>query len=197
MARLVIDQIRSAVAERYSAIGSEPAAEASIPVGRLWAEQLGDPPDLLDTVPSCALASFTGIGTPVLLAELSPGERVLDLGCGAGLDTILMARMVAPQGHVYGVDLAPGMIQAADAAVTEAAIDNVTLALAAAESLPLESESIDVAVVNGLFNLAPDKTAVLSELHRVLRSGGRLVGAEIVITDERPPGPLDPEGWFR
>jgi ubiquinone/menaquinone biosynthesis C-methylase UbiE len=102
---------------------------------------------VLDTVPARALASFTGIGTPILLAGLSPGERVLDLGCGAGLDSILAARLVAPHGQVDGVDLAPGMIAAARAAVAEALLDNVTIAEAAAENLPLASGSMDVAVV--------------------------------------------------
>jgi arsenite methyltransferase len=191
------DTIRSAVADRYSAIGTAPSTEDAIPAGRLWAERLGYPPELLDTVPARALASFTGIGTPVLLAGLSPGERVLDLGCGAGLDAILSARLVAPHGHVDGVDLAPGMIAAARAAVAEAVLDSVTITEAAAESLPLASGSVDVAVVNGLFNLAPDKAAVAAELHRVLRPDGRLVGAEIVITDDRPPEQLDLEAWFR
>ena len=189
--------IRSAVAERYSAIGIAPSAEKTIPAGRAWAERIGYPPDLLDTVPAHALASFTGIDTPCLLAALSPGEWVLDLGCGAGLDSILMARLVAPQGHVYGVDLAPGMIAAAQTALEEARVNNVTIAQAAAEDLPLQSGSIDVAVVNGLFNLVPEKAAVARELRRVLRAGGRLVGAEIVITDDRPPGKLDLEDWFR
>jgi arsenite methyltransferase len=188
------DLIRTAVADRYSAIGSDPVAEASIPAGRSWAESLGYPPKSLDTVPVSALASFTGIGTPIFSADLSPGERVRDLGCGAGLDSILMSRMVAPQGHVYGVDLAGGMINAARAAAAEATRDNVTLTVAAAENLPLPGESVDVAVANGLFNLAPDKAAVASELRRVLRPGGRLVGAEIVITDQRPPGQLNLEG---
>jgi ubiquinone/menaquinone biosynthesis C-methylase UbiE len=148
-------------------------------------------------VPPVALNSFTGIGAPVLFAGLSPGEGVLDLGCGAGLDSTLMARMVAPHGHVYGVDIAPGMIATARTAVAEAGLDNVTIIESAAENLPLPDQSIDIAVVNGLFNLAPDKGAVASELRRVLRPGGRMVGAEIVITDNRPPAQPDLEAWFR
>jgi SAM-dependent methyltransferase len=141
------ETIRSAIADRYSAVGTAPSAEDEIPTGRLWAERLGYPLEVLDTVPARALASFTGIGTPILLAGLSPGERVLDLGCGAGLDSILAARLVAPHGQVDGVDLAPGMIAAARAAVAEALLDNVTIAEAAAENLPLASGSMDVAVV--------------------------------------------------
>lgn len=190
-------EVRSAVAARYSAIGGSPAAETAIPVGRAWAEQLGYPDSWLDAAPPIALSSFTGIGAPLLDAELREGEQVLDLGCGAGVDTVLMARRVGPTGHVYAVDLAPGMIAAAAQAIAEAGLRNVTLYEAGAEDLPLPDASVDVAMVNGLFNLVPDKHAVIHELSRVVRPGGHIVGAEIVITDDRQPQPFDPESWFR
>lgn len=191
------EEIRSAVAERYSAVGNDPVAEATIPVGRAWAERIGYSPALLDSIPSLALSSFTGIGAPILSAGLLRGEQALDLGCGAGLDTIVMARRVTPKGHVYGIDLAPGMLAAAREAVAEAGLQNVTLQEAPAEDLPLPDASIDVAVVNGLFNLVPDKYAVVAEVARVVRPGGRIVGAEIVILDAREPQRFDPETWFR
>ena len=191
------EQIRSAVADRYSRIGETPSAEDGIPRGRPWAEQLGYPASLLDSVPPAALASFTGIGAPLLHADLAAREEVLDLGCGAGLDTILAARQVGPEGRVWGIDLAPGMIAAARRAVAEAEVQNVTLLEAPAEHIPLPQQSVDVALVNGLFNLAPGKDAVAMEVARVLRAGGRLLGAEIVLTDDRPPAELDLEGWFR
>jgi arsenite methyltransferase len=191
------DAIRGAVAERYSTIGSNPFGEDAIPVGRAWAERLGYPVEMLDSAPAVAVASFTGIGAPVLYADLVPGERILDVGCGAGLDMILMARKVAPDGYVYGIDLAPGMVAAARQAVAKAGLENATIKEASAEAIPLPDAAVDVAVVNGLFNLAPDKGAVVSELRRVLRPGGRLVGAEIAITDDRAPGDFDPESWFR
>lgn len=189
--------IRAAVADRYSAIGTTPSGEEAIPRGRKWAEHLGYPATELVSVPATALASFTGIGAPLFDAELTWGEYVLDLGCGAGLDSILMARRVGPEGRVYGVDLAPGMVTAARSAVAESGLRNVTILQAAAEALPLLDSSIDVVVVNGLFNLVPNKGAVLREIFRVIRPGGRLVGAEIVITDDRKPQPYDPESWFR
>jgi SAM-dependent methyltransferase len=189
--------IRDAVASRYSVIGQDPAAEVVIPVGRSWAERLGYPASLIESVPVSALASFTGIGAPALIADLAPGDQVLDLGCGAGLDTVIIARWVAPHGHVHAVDLAPGMIAAARESVRAAGVHNVTVWQAFAEHLPLPDASIDVAVVNGLFNLAPDKIAVASELGRVIRPAGRLLGAEIVITDDRLPQSFDPESWFR
>lgn len=191
------EDIQSAVASRYSAIGSDPLSETVIPVGRAWAERLGYPRALLDTIPDVAVSSFTGIGAPVLVAQLTAGEQVLDLGCGAGLDSIVMARQVTPGGQVYGVDLAPGMLATAGQAVAETQLHNVTLLTAAADRLPLPDAGIDVAVVNGLFNLAPDKNAVATEIARVVRPGGRLVGAEIVITDDREPQDFDAESWFR
>lgn len=191
------ERIRSAVAERYSHIGAEPARESSIPTGRGWALRLGYRAEMLDGVPAAALDAFTGIGAPLLDAHLAEGERVLDLGCGAGMDSLLAAQQVGATGSVYGVDMAPGMIETARRAVTEAGASTVTIVQSKAECLPLPDHSFDVALVNGLFNLAPQKPAVARELARMIRPGGRLVGAEIVITDNRPPGELDEEAWFR
>jgi arsenite methyltransferase len=189
--------IWAAVAARYSGIGNTPSAEKTIPTGRHWTEQLGYPATLLDAVPSSALDSFTGIGAPLLYADLMPDERILDLGCGAGLDSILAARQVGPEGRVYGVDLAPGMLAAAHAAVSKAQLENVTLLGVPAEQLPLPDGSVDGAMANGLFNLVPDKALVAREVARVLRPGGRLLGAEIVLTDNRGPTEPDLEAWFR
>jgi arsenite methyltransferase len=191
------ERIRSAVGARYSTIGSSPTGEDGIPRGRAWAEQLGYPPSILADIPPVAVDSFTGIGEPLFSADVRTGERVLDLGCGAGLDSLLAAKAVGPSGHVYGIDFAPGMVASARHAVGEASAKNVTILEALAEAIPLPDNAVDAAIVNGLFNLAPDKAAVAAELHRVLRPDGRLVGAEIVITDDRPPEQLDLEAWFR
>jgi arsenite methyltransferase len=191
------ERIRSAVAARYSTIGENPEIEDSIPRGRAWAEQLDYPPSLLADIPSVAVEAFTGIGAPILAADFKEGEQVLDLGCGAGMDTLLAARQLGDAGHIYAVDSAEGMIAAARRAVTTARAENVSVIHASAEALPIENESVDAVIVNGLFNLAPDKTAVARELMRVLRPGGRLVGAEIVLTDHRPPPALELVAWFR
>jgi len=189
--------ILQAVSNRYAAIGDDPSQEMSIPVGRDWATRLGYPKVLLDTAPATALDAFTGIGVPILQAGLSVGETVLDLGCGGGLDTILAAELVGETGHVHGVDLASGMVKRASQAVEETGCRNVTIQRAAADSLPLEHESIDVTLINGLFNLTPNKASVVQEVHRVLRPGGRVVGSEIVITDGQPAADPDLESWFR
>lgn len=195
--RSTVDSIRHAVADRYSDIGTDPGTETVIPTGRVWAEPLGYPADILSDVPQIALQSFTGIGAPLFSAQIRAGERLLDLGCGAGLDSLLAAQAVGPTGHVYGVDLAPGMVASARKAVKESGVRNVTILGGAAEAIPLPSNSVDLVLVNGLFNLAPDKPVVARELARVLRSDGRLVGAEIVVTDDQPPSELDLEQWFR
>jgi SAM-dependent methyltransferase len=189
--------IASAVADRYSAIGAEPTGEQSIPVGREWATRLGYPDKLLGTIPVPALAAFTGIGAPILAADLQRGEIVLDLGCGSGLDTILAARQVSEKGHVHSVDFAPAMVERAAAAAATAGCHNVTTHQCSAASLPLNRESIDVALVNGLFNLTPEKEAVVREVRRVMRPSGRITGSEIVITDGKPAPRPDLESWFR
>lgn len=191
------ERIRSAVTDRYSRIGVSPAEETAIPTGRAWALRLGYPAALLDALPEDAIESFTGIGTPVLDADLIGGESVLDLGCGAGMDVLLAAQQVGPSGKVYGVDRAPGMALRARRVVNAAGRGNVVILESGAEQVPLPNGAVDVALCNGLFNLVPDKTAIAEELVRVLRPGGRIVGAEIVLTDGRPPGELDEEAWFR
>jgi SAM-dependent methyltransferase len=190
------DMIRSAVASRYSTIGSDPAAEGTIPSGRAWAVQLGYPSHVLDRTPDLSVESFTGIAAPVFDADLRPGDRVLDLGCGAGLDSIVAAHRIGPAGHVTAIDLAPGMVDAARRAVAAAGLSTVTVIQAPAESIPLSDASVDVALVNGLLNLTPDKSAVVHELARVLTPTGRVVGAEIVITDDRRLSPPTVESWF-
>jgi len=191
------ERIRSAVAARYSTIGENPTIEDGIPRGRAWSEQLGYPPSLLTAIPPTAVDAFTGIGAPLLAAQLKGGEQVLDLGCGAGMDALLAAQQVGNSGHVYAVDLAVGMVEAARRAVLVDHAQNVSVMHAPAEALPLEDDSVDVVIVNGPFNLTPDKDAVARELIRVLRPGGRFVGAEIVVIDDQPPPALDLEAWFR
>jgi ubiquinone/menaquinone biosynthesis C-methylase UbiE len=185
------------VANRYSAIGAAPAEEPSIPVGREWAIALGYPERLLESIPTAAVDAFTGIGAPLLLADLKGGDVVLDLGCGAGVDAILASSAVGKAGQVRAVDFAPAMVGRARSAVSEAGCHNVSVREASAVSLPLADQSVDVVLVNGLFNLTPDKEAVVRELQRVLRQSGRIVASEIVITDGKPAARPDLESWFR
>lgn len=192
------DALRDAVRDRYAAVAERPAGRYSFRVGREFAEALGYPSELLDGVPSAATEAFTGVATPVLLAGLRAGETVLDLGCGAGLDLVLAARAVGSTGRAIGVDMAEPMVRRANANLRAAKLEWAEARTGFAEALPLPSASVDCVVANGILNLAPAKSAVLEEVARVLRPGGRFVLAETTLRHEIPPDSVRTlEDWFR
>ena len=157
------------------------------PTGRAWAEDVGYP-DELANVPESAVESFAGVANPWALGRLAGGERVLDLGSGAGTDSLIAAQMVE-QGHVTGVDMTPEMLAKARAAAAEMGARNVDFVEAEAEQLPFADASFDVVISNGVIDLIPDKDAVFSELYRVLTPGGRLQIADVTIQN-----PVSAEG---
>lgn len=174
------EELRLAVADKYGEVAADPNGRHPFPVGRVFAESLGYTPDILDALPPTAVSSFAGISNPLAHADLQPGETVLDLGCGAGMDSILAARQVGPAGHVHGLDLSTEMVASARANARGAGVDNITFHQAPAEDTPLDDASVDVVIVNGIFNLCPAKEPVMNEVHRLLRPGGRLLASEIV-----------------
>lgn len=190
-------ELQAAVRERYAHVASEPEAGYAFRVGRAFAEALGYPVELLDSIPESALNAFTGVATPVLRAELQPGETVLDLGCGGGLDLALAARAVGPSGRAIGIDMAEPMVERAQNALTELGLTWAEARVGYAETLPLPDASIDCVLANGILNLSPDKSAVLREIARILKPGGRLVLAETTLRQSLPPETVrDLEGWF-
>ncbi len=190
-------ELRAAVRERYARVASRPDGPYGFRVGRAFAEALGYPAELLDAIPKSALDAFTGVATPVLHADLRPGEVVLDLGCGGGLDLALAARAVGPHGRAIGIDMAEPMVERAQETLRQLGLDWAEAREAHAESLPLPDVSVDCVLANGILNLAPDKSVVLSEITRVLKPGGRLVLAETTLRHPLPPELVrDLEGWF-
>jgi SAM-dependent methyltransferase len=190
--------IRDRVRRAYSAVATRPAGEHPFPVGRAFAESVGYPADRLRSLPAAAVDAFAGVSCVPAFAELHRGDRVLDLGCGAGLDSLLAAREVGPDGSVTAIDFSRAMLDRAGSAVREAGVTNIDFVAADAGDLPLPGASFDAVMANGIFNLNPDREGIFGELARVLHPGGWVFAAELVLT-----GPLPPETraseveWFR
>jgi arsenite methyltransferase len=177
---LDVGLLKSEIKKTYASVSVQPEADFIFPTGRAWAEDLGYP-DELAAVPEIAVESFAGVANPWALGRLEHGERVLDLGCGAGTDTLVAAQMVGPEGRVTGIDMTPEMLVKARAAAGALGAANVELVEAEAERLPFYDASFDVVISNGVIDLIPDKDAVFAELERVLRPGGRIQIADVTI----------------
>ena len=176
--------LKSEIRKTYARVSCEPETEFIFPTGRAWALDLGYPEELLARVPEASAGSFAGVANPFSLGPLRPGERVLDLGSGAGTDSLVAAQMVGTEGRVTGVDMTPEMIATARASAEELGAGNVEFLEADAERLPFADASFDVVISNGVIDLIPDKDAVFAGLSRVLRPGGRLQLADVTI--QRP-----------
>lgn len=173
--------LRDAVREAYSKVATAPRAEHAFPVGTQFAVRVGYPPELLATLPPEACAAFAGVSNVALTAALEPGQAVLDLGCGSGLDAIIAAGRVGPSGRVTAVDFSEAMLERTRCAASLLGLAQLTAVHASGERLPFEDDSFDVALVNGIFNLNPDRSGVMRELARVLKPGGQLCAAELVL----------------
>jgi arsenite methyltransferase len=175
-----VDLLRSEIKKTYACVSEEPERDFIFPTGRVWAEDLGYPPELAN-VPDAAVESFAGVANPWEMGRLRPGERVLDLGSGAGTDALIAAQMVGHQGHVTGIDMTPEILAKAVTAARAMGAANVEFVEAEAERLPFDDESFDVVISNGVIDLVPDKDAVFAELYRVLTPGGRMQVADVTI----------------
>jgi len=181
-----VDRLRSEVRLKYRDVATDPAKGFHFHVGRPLAQMLDYPMTTVDSLPPRVVESFAGVNNPFSMGELRAGENVLDIGSGAGFDSILAAQMVAPDGQVTGVDMTPEMRQKARTSAELVGLANVKFVDGLAERLPLPDGSIDVVISNGVINLCPDKLGVYNEIHRVLRPGGRLLIADVVVQKPLP-----------
>jgi arsenite methyltransferase len=189
-----LEQIKATIRERFIRVALHPAGERKFPVGPDSAKRLRYDAAEIDALPSRATESFAGVGNPLALGDLRAGEVVLDLGCGAGMDSLLAARRVGPTGRVIGVDMTGPMVKKARANASAAGIGNAEFHRGEADCLPVGDGSVDVVISNGVFNLCPDKPRVLAEVYRVLRPGGRLQMADILLDDRVTPEQVEQKG---
>lgn len=191
------DLLRAKVNGAYSAAATRPEQKHPFPIGRELAQDLEYPSEVLDDVPQPSVEAFAGVSNVSLFADLPVGATVLDLGCGAGMDSIIAARRVGPTGRVIGIDFSEAMLARARAAKALVNLPHLQFRQCDAECVPLADKSIDVALVNGIFNLNPKRKEIFSELARVLRPHGRAYVAELVLTTPLPEGDHASESnWF-
>jgi SAM-dependent methyltransferase len=180
-AGLDVDELRRAIQEEYAAVAAEPERGFHFHTGRPLARMLGYDDAWLAGIPEPTIASFAGTGNPFSLGPVRRGEHVVDVGCGAGLDSLIASRMIAADGRVVGVDMTPAMLEKARTSAALMGATNVDFREGYAEALPVEDDWADVVISNGVMNLFPDKLAGLQEMARVLRPGGRLQVGDILV----------------
>ncbi len=178
---LDVGSLREAIREEYAEVASNPQRGFHFHTGRALARMLEYADEWLEGLPESSVESFAGTGNPFSVGELLPGERVVDVGCGAGIDSLIAAKKVGPEGCVIGLDMTPAMLEKARYAAKEARLSNVEFREGYAEALPVDEGWADVVVSNGVLNLMPDKGAALAEMSRVLKPGGRLQIGDILV----------------
>jgi arsenite methyltransferase len=179
-----VDVLREEIRKTYADVSTDQQRDFIFPTGRAWAQELGYPEPELSRVPDASVESFAGVANHWPLGRVEPGSVVLDLGCGAGADLLIAAQMTGPAGRAIGVDMTATMLDRARASAAEMGLANVELHESLIEALPLDDASVDVVISNGVIDLVPDKDAVLDEIDRVLRPGGRLQLGDVVIHHE-------------
>jgi arsenite methyltransferase len=183
---LDLDRLRTVIRDEYAAVATDPGRGFHFHTGRRLARRLAYDDAWVDGIPEPTIASFAGTGNPFSLGTLRSGERVVDVGCGAGIDSLIATRMVGQRGYVVGVDMTPAMVERARASAATMGATNVEFRLGYAEALPISDGWADVVISNGVMNLFPDKLAALQEMARVLKPDGRLQIGDILVSKPVP-----------
>ena len=184
--QLDVDVLRSAIQEEYAEVAICPLKGFHFHTGRLLADRLGYPSERIEQLPEPVVESFAGVCNPFSWGDVKPGETVIDLGSGAGFDTVLAAQMVGPAGRVIGVDMTPAMLAKARQNADLLGLSTVEFREGYLEELPVAEATADAVISNGVINLCPDKATVLAEAFRVLKPGGRLQIADIIVAKAVP-----------
>lgn len=199
MTETEILQVRQGIQAKYDRVAATGASGCfQYPTGKAGMELQGYPLELIQNFPPEVLAAFCGVGNPFSLEPLNHGDAVLDLGCGAGVDSLVAAHLVGTGGRVVGLDVTPAMVERARGHLSRLGLANVTFEVGEAEALPFPDNDFDAVISNGVFNLTLDKAKALKETHRVLKPGGRLMLADMVLVAALPPDQAGKvENWFQ
>jgi SAM-dependent methyltransferase len=178
--------LRARISDKYRDVALNPELGFHFHTGAPLAAMLGYPGEVVAALPPGTVDSFAGTGNPFLFGDLNPGEAVVDIGCGAGFDTLIAASHVGPAGSVVAVDMTAEMRAKAAAGAREMRLRHVDVRDGFAENLPVGDAFADVLISNGVINLCPDKQAVFREMYRVLKPGGRIQVGDILVHKEVP-----------
>ena len=192
------NRILDGIRKKYSQVSVTPKGLFNYPTGREGLNGLGYDPKIVESIPQPVIDSFCGVGNPFSLGPIHEGETILDIGSGGGFDVIFAAIKAGAEGNVTGIDVTPGMLERSKKNLKETSIETVVLRQASAENLPFSDNKFDVVISNGVFNLIPEKAKALSEVYRVLKSGGRLMMADQILTGElSKEQKLSVESWAK
>lgn len=181
-----LETLRHEIRKEYAEVASNPHKGFHFYTGRKLAKMLGYEDSWLNAIPESAVESFAGTGNPFSLGEIKLGEHVIDVGSGAGFDSLIAARFVGLIGQVIGVDMTPEMLEKARISAAKAGLNNVEFRKGYAEALPVSDLWADVVISNGVINLCPDKSVVFKEIFRVLKPGGRIQIGDILVQKAVP-----------